>query len=77
MAVLGWEWKHAIAQVHAGWTGWASTFSPYGKRKLGLNGQPDPRVMRNCPGGFQSREDYDGAWGSQSVVSAIRFTVCA
>ncbi|MFJ3712207.1 hypothetical protein [Streptomyces sp. NPDC090053] len=29
-----------IAQVHAGWTGWASVFSPYGKRKLGLNGQP-------------------------------------
>ncbi|MFJ6426572.1 hypothetical protein [Streptomyces hydrogenans] len=29
-----------IAQVHAGWTGWASTFSPYGKRKLGLAGQP-------------------------------------
>ncbi|MGW1395704.1 hypothetical protein ACWD6Q_29050 [Streptomyces nigra] len=29
-----------IAQVHAGWTGWGSIFSPYGKRKLGLNGQP-------------------------------------
>ncbi|MFJ1551839.1 hypothetical protein [Streptomyces sp. NPDC088246] len=29
-----------IAQVHAGWTGWASIFSPYGKRKIGLNGQP-------------------------------------
>ncbi|MFJ4845742.1 MULTISPECIES: hypothetical protein [unclassified Streptomyces] len=29
-----------IAQVHAGWTGWASIFSPYGKRKLGLSGQP-------------------------------------
>ncbi|MEV0092622.1 hypothetical protein [Streptomyces sp. NPDC050738] len=29
-----------IAQVHAGWTGWASIFSPYGKRKLGLNGRP-------------------------------------
>ncbi|MEU5416867.1 hypothetical protein AB0G91_32875, partial [Streptomyces clavifer] len=28
-----------IAQVHAGWTGWGSIFSPYGKRKLGLNGQ--------------------------------------
>lgn len=27
-----------IAQVHAGWTGWVSIFSPYGRRKLGLNG---------------------------------------
>ncbi|MFE0626030.1 hypothetical protein ACFW3D_03580 [Streptomyces sp. NPDC058864] len=29
-----------IAQVHAGWTGRGSIFSPYGKRKLGLDGQP-------------------------------------
>lgn len=29
-----------IAQVHAGRTGWTSIFSPYGKRKLGLDGQP-------------------------------------
>jgi hypothetical protein len=29
-----------IAQVHAGWTSWGSIFSPYGKRKLGLSGQP-------------------------------------
>ncbi|MDX3696241.1 hypothetical protein PV726_39180 [Streptomyces europaeiscabiei] len=28
------------ARVHAGWTSWGSIFSTYGKRKLGLNGQP-------------------------------------